>query len=277
MALPSCWDCCWETRQPWFQLELQRLRAGKPRQHIKKQRYHFANKSLYSQSCGFSSSHVWMCKLDHKEGWTLKNCCFWTVVLEKILKSPLDSKEIKPVHPKGDQPWLFIGMTDAEAELQFFGYLMHEPTHWKRPWWKIEGKQRRGWQRMGWLNDITDSMDTSLSKLWEIVKGRETWHAAIHGVAKSCMWLSNWTKTTRIRKEFGDYSLQLSPIESTHSVTTGVVNFLPRLCCTTSVTMNSVQPSDWLPASEVLSCLIWISFVLFLFVDQQRTNVLVFL
>ena len=88
----------------------------KPRQHIKKQRHHFAEKGLYNQSYGFSSSHVWIWELDHKEGWALQNWCFWTVVLEKTLESPLDSMEIKLVNPKGNQPWVFIGKTDAEVE-----------------------------------------------------------------------------------------------------------------------------------------------------------------
>ena len=89
----------------------------KPRQCIKKQRYHFANKGPYGQSCGFSSSHVRMWELDHKEGWALKNWCFWPVVLEKTLESSLDCKESKSVNPKGNQPWIFIGRTDAEAEV----------------------------------------------------------------------------------------------------------------------------------------------------------------
>ena len=88
----------------------------KPRQHIKKQRHRFADKGLYSQSCCFSSSHVRMWELDHEEGWVSKNWCFWTVVLEKTLESPLNCKEIKPVHPKGNQPRIFIGRTDAEAK-----------------------------------------------------------------------------------------------------------------------------------------------------------------
>ena len=87
-----------------------------PRQHIKKQRHHFAHKSPYSQSYGFSSSYIWMWELNDKEGWVLKNCYFWTVVLEKTLESPLDCKEIKPVNPKGNQFRIFIGRTDAEAE-----------------------------------------------------------------------------------------------------------------------------------------------------------------
>ena len=87
-----------------------------PREHIKKQKYYFANKGLSSQSYGFSSSHIWMWKLDHKESWALKNWYFWTVVLEKTLESPLDSKEIKPVSPKGNQSWIFTGQTDVEAE-----------------------------------------------------------------------------------------------------------------------------------------------------------------
>ena len=87
----------------------------KPRQHIKKQTHYFANKVLYSQSYGFSSSQVWMWELDHKESWALKNLCFWIVLL-KTLESPLDCKDIKPVNPKGNQPWIFIGRTAAEAE-----------------------------------------------------------------------------------------------------------------------------------------------------------------
>ena len=87
-----------------------------PRQHIKKQRHYFANKGLSSQSYGFSNSYVWMWELDYKESWALKSWCFWTVVLEKILESPLDCKEVKAVNPKRNQSWIFIGKTDAEAE-----------------------------------------------------------------------------------------------------------------------------------------------------------------
>ena len=88
-----------------------------PRQHIKKQRHYFANEGPSSQSYDFSSSHVWMWELDYKESWVLKNWCFWTVMFEKTLESPLDCKEIQPVHPKGNQSWIFIGRTDAEAEM----------------------------------------------------------------------------------------------------------------------------------------------------------------
>ena len=87
-----------------------------PRQHTKKQRHYFANKGPSGQSYGFSSSHVQMLELDYKESWALKNWCFWTVVLEKTLESPLDCKEIQPVHPKGDQSWVFIDRSDAKAE-----------------------------------------------------------------------------------------------------------------------------------------------------------------
>ena len=87
-----------------------------PRQHIKKHRYYFMNKSLSSQGYGFSNSHVWMWQLDYKESRASKNWCFWTVVLEKTLESPLDCKKIQTIHPKGDQSWVFIGRTDAEAE-----------------------------------------------------------------------------------------------------------------------------------------------------------------
>ena len=89
---------------------------NQPRQHIKKQRHYFANKSPHSQSYVSSSRHVWIWELDHKEGWVSKNWCFWTVVLEKTLESPLDYKEVKPISPKRNQSWIFIGRTDAETE-----------------------------------------------------------------------------------------------------------------------------------------------------------------
>ena len=127
------------------------------RQCIKKQRHYFANSHLSSQSYGFSSSHVWMWELDYKDSRLPKNWCFWTVILEKILKSPLDCKEIQPVHPKGDQSWVFIGRTDAEAGT---------PILWppdaknkligKNPDpGKIEGGRRgdRGWD--GWMATLT--------------------------------------------------------------------------------------------------------------------------
>ena len=104
--------------QPWNEKTLAPWKKSydQPRRHIKKQRHYFANKSPSSQGYGFSSSHVWMWELDHKESWAPKDWCFWTVVLEKSLESPLDFKEIKPVHPKGDQSWVFTGRTDVEAE-----------------------------------------------------------------------------------------------------------------------------------------------------------------
>ena len=181
----------------------------KPKQRIKKQRHHFADKDLYSQSYGFSSSHVWMWEWDYNESWAPKNLCFWTMVLEKTLESSLDCKEIRPVNPKGNLSLIFIRRTRAEADAPI-PWLPNENNwfigliHWVQ-WFidslkrlmlvKIEGRRRRGWQRTRWLDGIIDSLDMSLSKLREMVKHREAWHAVVHGVAKSQTRWNDWETT----------------------------------------------------------------------------------
>ena len=143
----------------------------------------------------FSSSHVWVWELEYKDSWASKNWCFWTVMLEKTLDSLLDYKEIQPVHPKGNQSWIFIGRTDAEDETPILW-----PSDGKN--WliektlilgKIEGRRRRGWQRMRWLNGISDRLDMSLSRLQDLVV-QQALRVAVHGLTNSWIQLSDWSE-----------------------------------------------------------------------------------
>ena len=166
-----------------------------PKQHIRKQRHYFADKGPYSQSYGFSSSHVQMWELDNKESWAPKNWCFQTVVLEKILESPLNSEEIKPVNPKGNRPWILIGRTDAEAEV---------PIHWpldaksqligKDPDagkdWGQEEKGATEYEMVGWhhwLNGHEFEQTPGDSE------GQRSPACCSPWVTKSRTWLSDWT------------------------------------------------------------------------------------
>ena len=161
-----------------------------PRQHIKKQRHYLANKGPSSQGYGFSSSHVWMWELDCEENWVPKNWCFWTVVLEKTLECSLYCKEIQPVHPNGDQSWVFIGRTDVEAET---------PILWPpdaKSWLiektlmlgKIEGRRRRGRQKMsGWMALLSQ-------RTWVWVNSGSWWWTG--GLASCVSWGHKESDTT---------------------------------------------------------------------------------
>ena len=171
-------DCSHEIKRC---LLLGKKSYDQPRQYIKKQRHYFAIKGPSSQSYGFSSSRVWMWELDYKESWALKNWCFSTVVLEKTLKSPLDSKEIQPVHPKGNQSWMLIGRTDAEAKVPILWPRCKELTDLKRPWcWerlKAGGEgDNRGWD--GWMASLTQWT-------WVWVNSGSWWWTGRPGVLQS--------------------------------------------------------------------------------------------
>ena len=174
MSTPHCWRNKASRTQSY----------NKPRQHIKKWRLHFANRDTYSQNYVFSSSHAQMWELDHKEGWALKNWCFWTMMLEKTLESPLNSREIKPVNRKGYQPWIFIGRTDAEAEAPILWpsdakcWLIRKDPDGGKDWGQEEKRMTEdemvGWHH--WLNGHE----------FELTQGdrkdKEAWCAADHGV-----------------------------------------------------------------------------------------------
>ena len=154
---------------------------------------------VFSQGYGFSSSHVWMWELDYEESWALNNWFFWTVLLEKTLESPLDIKEIQPVHPKGNQSWIFVGRTDTEAEAPIFWHLLWRTDPFEKTVMLgiIEGSRRRdnrGW--VGWIASLTQwtwVWAGSGSWWWT----REAWCAAVHGVSKSQTRLSDWTELNK--------------------------------------------------------------------------------
>ena len=171
---------------------------GKPRECIKKQRHHFANKGPYGQSYGFSGSLVGLWELDHKEGQALKNWCFLNCGAEKTLEGSSTCKDIKPVNPKGNWPWIFIRETVLKLELQYFGHLMWRADSLEKTLMlgKIEGRRKWGRQGMKWLDSIISCMDMNLSELWEMVEDSGAGCATVHGVIKRWTGLSDWTTTT---------------------------------------------------------------------------------
>ena len=164
--------------------------------HIKKQSHYFANQGLSSQSNDFSSSHVWMWELDYKESWARKNWCFWTVVLEKTLEGPLDSKEIQPVHSKGNQSWIFIGRTDTEAKTPIiWPFDAKNWLIWKDPDagkdWSQEEKRMTEEKMAGWHHWLNGHEFEYPVHLQDLVVDKEAWHTAIYGVTKSRTGLSD--------------------------------------------------------------------------------------
>ena len=171
---------------------------------ILKSRHYFANKGLPSQGYGFSSGHAWVWEVDCEESWAQKNWCFWTVLLEKTVESPLNCKEIQPVHPKGYQSWVFIGRTDVEAETPILWppnakkWLIGKDPDAGKDW----GQEEKGTtedEMVGWRHHL-DGCGFEWT-MW-VVRDKEAWHAAVHEIAKSRIWLSDWTELNWINGRF---------------------------------------------------------------------------
>ena len=187
------WAAVYGVAQSWTRLK---WLSSSIRQHIKKQRNYFVNKGLPSQGYGFSSSHLWMWELGHNEGWVLRNWCFQIVVLEKTLESPLDSKEIKPINPKGSQSWIFIGRTDAEADIPILwppdgkSWLIEKDPDAGKDWRQQEKRVVED-DMIRWHHQLSGyEFEQTLGDM----KDTGTWRAAVHGISKSQTRLSTWTE-----------------------------------------------------------------------------------